>query len=242
MRRLTLTLALLAAFSFGLNLPAHAENAGGKKRGPAHAGSDGAQLDELKKKLSEKLRNAEARRVLITDVRGNPVTPEELFSRPESYRDGLQVVIGDEKLEVRGELLESGKKGVKLYVTHLGAGNRIVNGQVITIAPGMTKQAVQKRFEDSLESFMLFKDQAAQKPGVEKRGVASKGSGSVNWVGCLLTFGIAVSTVALLIAAARPGSGSFLPGALVALMTGSIGYLLGKEVCFGTDGDVFSGP
>lgn len=238
MRHLSCTLALLAAVTLGFNLPAHAENAA-KKRAPSNAGTENTQLEELKKKLMERLRKSDGQRLRMTDVRGNPVTPDELFAKPEAFHDGLQVSIDEEKLEVRGELIANGKKGVKIFVTHLGAGNRIVNGQVITIAPGMTKQDVQKRFEDAVESLMMFKD-VAQKPGSEKRGVASKGSGGDNLIPCLLTFGIAISTLFMLYHAATPGSGNVLSAAWIAVITGTIAYVIGSEACFGNDSSPFS--
>jgi len=173
MRTFATMLALLGACTFGLNLPAHAENAA-KERKPAQTQTAlDPKIEAYKKRITEKLNQLAEQKVKITDVKGNAVNPQEMFANPAAYKDGMILEIGEHKVEIRGELLENGEKGLKFYLTHMVNNNR-VDGQVITVNPGATKREIQKRFEDAIESFMMNKESFAAKKGDDKRGVASE--------------------------------------------------------------------
>lgn len=148
MRLLALSLAFASAVSLGFNLPAHAEN---HARDAAVADSVQKNLDAMQVKAKLALATDKFNGKLF-DAQAQPITVEAAFQNPRSFEEGLTLVAGDQRFFARGELIEGGKAGMRLFFTKIVDG-QAQSGQVMTIRPGMTKLELEARFKDMALSF-----------------------------------------------------------------------------------------
>lgn len=149
MRLLKLCLAFTSACSIGFNLPAHAANQTPARK-PANA-SD-SEFDRARERFVQQLAQKQMDMVKIFDAKGAPTSIEKAMNDAKTFSEGIVVESGGVRIRLRGELLDDGKNGMLIMATQERDG-RAVNGQVMTIKPGMSKLEIESRLHDLALSF-----------------------------------------------------------------------------------------
>lgn len=143
-------LAIASAFCLSLSPLGQAQAQKAQKpRAPANTATE---VEQERLRFNDQLMKNQFEGLKVYDAKGAPTTFERAMSDPKSFTDGIVAEINGKWIRIRGELLDGGKNGMLLMAT-LERDGRAVNGQVVTIKPGMTKLEIESRLRDLALSF-----------------------------------------------------------------------------------------